>query len=144
MKLFVTSLVDPFFVDCIIVYQHPSTDSISKFHDIHGIQECFWWCYVHAFSAKNILVVVAVMISPSLIESSMFFFQIKLLIYCNRIYQIQMGQDITNANDVHPTNVLRCSMPTALSAENITAVVAATVVIINPSHVFYSQNHLHL
>ena len=55
-----------------------------------------------------------------------------------------MGQDITNANNVHPTNVLRCSMPTALSAENITAVVAATVVIINPSHVFYNQNYLHL
>ena len=35
-----------------------------------------------AFSAKNIPVVVAVMISPSLIESSMFFFQSKLLIYC--------------------------------------------------------------
>ena len=74
----------------------------------------------------------------------MFFFQIKLLIYCNRIYQIQMGQDITNANDVHATNALRCSISTALSAKNITAVVAATVVIINPSHVFYSQNHLHL
>ena len=36
-----------------------------------------------AFSAKNIPVVVAVIISPSLIESSMFFFQSKLLIYCN-------------------------------------------------------------
>ena len=35
-----------------------------------------------AFSAKNIPVVVTVMISPSLIESSMFFFQSKLLIYC--------------------------------------------------------------
>ena len=35
-----------------------------------------------AFSAKNILVVVVVMISPSLIESSMFFFKSKLLIYC--------------------------------------------------------------
>ena len=35
-----------------------------------------------AFSAKNIPVVVVVMISPSLIESSMFFFQSKLLIHC--------------------------------------------------------------
>ena len=34
-----------------------------------------------AFSAQNIPVVVAVMINPSLIESSMFFFQSKLLIY---------------------------------------------------------------
>ena len=33
------------------------------------------------FSAKNILVVLAVMISPSLVESSMVFFLIKLLIY---------------------------------------------------------------
>ena len=35
-----------------------------------------------AFNAKDIPVVVAVMISPSLIESSRFFFQSKLLIYC--------------------------------------------------------------
>ena len=36
------------------------------------------------FSPKNIPVVVAVLISPSLMESSMLFFQLKLLIYCIR------------------------------------------------------------
>ena len=72
-KMFVASLVDPFLVDCIILHQHSSTYSTGKFYDVHGIQRCLWRFYV--FSAKNILVVVAVMIIPSLIESSMFFFQ---------------------------------------------------------------------
>ena len=36
-KIFVVSLFDPFFVDCIVIPQHPSTDSTGKFHDIHGI-----------------------------------------------------------------------------------------------------------
>ena len=45
-------------------------------------REAFGGFTFAAFSAKNIPVVVAVMIRPSLIESSMFFFQLKLLIYC--------------------------------------------------------------
>ena len=42
------------------------------------------------FSAKNIPVAAAVMISPSLIESSKFFFQSKLLIYCKGFFHHQI------------------------------------------------------
>ena len=46
-KIFVASLIDPFFVDCTIFHQHSSTDSTGKFHDIHSIQRwllCFYVC----------------------------------------------------------------------------------------------------
>ena len=43
-----------------------------------------------AFSAKNILVAAAVIISPSLIESSTFVFQSKLLIYCKGFFHHQI------------------------------------------------------
>ena len=42
-----------------------------------------------AFSTKNIPVTVGVVISPTLIEPSMFFFQLKLLIYCIVFFHIK-------------------------------------------------------
>ena len=44
-------------------------------------RDAFGACTFADFSVKNILVVEVVMISPSLVESSMFFFQSKLLIF---------------------------------------------------------------
>ena len=41
-KIFVVSLFDPFFEDCIVLHQHPSTDSSGKLHDIHGNQGRLW------------------------------------------------------------------------------------------------------
>ena len=41
-NFFIVSFVDPFFVGYIIYHQFPSTDSTSKFYDIHGIQGCLW------------------------------------------------------------------------------------------------------
>ena len=66
------SLVDPFFVNSIVFHQHLSM----------AYRDAFGGFTFAAFDAKNIPVVVAIMISRSLIESSMFFFQSKLLIYC--------------------------------------------------------------
>ena len=81
-KNFVVSLVDPFFIDCVTFHEYPSTYSTAKFHDIHGIQGYLWRFTFTIFSTNNIPVVVVVMISPFLIESSMSFFQSKILIYC--------------------------------------------------------------
>ena len=62
-----------------IFHQYPFKYSTSKFHDNHSIQRCLCRFYVCCLSAKSIPVVVAVTI-PSLIESSLFLFQSKLLI----------------------------------------------------------------
>ena len=75
----VVLLVDPFFVDCIIFHQHLSTDSSASFTISMASRDAFGGFTLAAFSAKNIPVVVAVMISQSLMESSMFFFPSKLL-----------------------------------------------------------------
>ena len=40
IKCFVVSLFDPFFVDCIVLDKDTTHYSTSKFHDMHGIQEC--------------------------------------------------------------------------------------------------------
>ena len=72
------------------------------------------------FNVKNILVVGAVMISPPLIESSLFFFQSKLLIYCIesssdlKSYYIERGSK--HATAVNISNAFDCPTPTALSA----------------------------
>ena len=78
---------------------------------------------------------VAVIINPSLIESSMFFFKSKLLIYYIRFlyhqikknYIFQIGKDINHANDVDVNNALCCPTPAAFIAKNIPTVVEATV-----------------
>ena len=70
-----------------------------KFYNCHGkykpeLNEYFhmYRCQLNfamfcaAFSVKNIPITAAVMISPCLIESSTFFFQSKLLIYCIRFF----------------------------------------------------------
>ena len=97
-----------------------------------------------AFSAKNIPVVVAVMISLSLIESSMFFFQSKLVIYCIRFFIIRSknylfhaGKNIKYTNHVDVNNAPCCPTPTALRPKNITAAVAATVVMSSTSPIGY-------
>ena len=46
IKSFVVSLVDPFFIECIVLDKDATHYSTSKFHDIHSIQGCFWWFYV--------------------------------------------------------------------------------------------------
>ena len=79
-KIFVALLVNPFFVNCIIFHQYPSINYTSKFHNIQASRDAFGSFTFVSFSAKNILVVVAVMIVPSMIECSMFFFQSKLLV----------------------------------------------------------------
>ena len=37
MKFLVVTLVDPFFVDCIVLDKSTTYYSTSRFHDIHGI-----------------------------------------------------------------------------------------------------------
>ena len=48
-----------------------------------------------------------------------------------------MGEDITNAHVVDTSNAFCCSTPTILSAKNIPAVVAVTIVMISPSPMFF-------
>ena len=83
------------------------------FRDAFG---CFMFA---AFSVKNIPVVIAVMISPSLIESSMFFLQSKLLVYCigssSDLRSYYIGKDSKHATAVDIINVFGCPTPTALS-----------------------------
>ena len=100
------SFVDPFFVDFIILHQYPSTDSTVNFKENGGFTFA-------VFSARNITVVAAVMISPSLRESSTFLLQAELTIYCNRIYQFQMGKDIKIANVIDASNAFCFSTPTS-------------------------------
>ena len=75
------------------------------------------------------------MINPSLIELQCFFFQSKLRIYCIRFFNhiSHTGKDISYANDVDVNNALPYLMPNRLRPKNITAVVAATMVMIRPS-----------
>ena len=90
-----------------------------------------------AFSAKNVPVVVAVMISPTLIGSSIFFFQSKLLIYCIRFFlssdQKIAGKNIKDTNDVDVDNEPCCPTPSALGPKNSAAAVEVTVAISNLS-----------
>ena len=44
--MFVVALIDPFFVDCIVLDKDTTHYSTRKFHDIHGIQGPLWWFYV--------------------------------------------------------------------------------------------------
>ena len=48
-KIFVVSLVDPFFIDWVTFHEHPSTYSTAKFHDIHSIQGYLWRFYIYRF-----------------------------------------------------------------------------------------------
>ena len=50
IKFFDISLVDPFFVDCIVLGKSTTHYSTSKFHDIHGIQRRLWWFTFAVFS----------------------------------------------------------------------------------------------
>ena len=89
-----------------------------------------------AFSAKNIPVVAALMISPSLIESSIFFFQSKLLIYCKVFLSSDQkiaGKNIKDTNDVDVNNAPYCRTLNALRSKNITAAVEVAVVVSSPS-----------
>ena len=55
-----------------------------------------------------------------------------------------MGEDITNANVVDTSNAFCCSTPTTLSAKNIPAVVAVTIVMISHPQCFsYDQSCFH-
>ena len=90
-----------------------------------------------AFRPKNIVVVVAVMISPSLRESSMFF--LKLAIYCTGFLIIRSffhtGKDINHSNDVDINNAHCYPRSNVLRPKNIPVSVAATVVMSTPSPV---------
>ena len=51
IKFFVVSLVDPFFVDCIVFDKDTTNYPTSKFHDIHCIRDAFGGFTFAAFSA---------------------------------------------------------------------------------------------
>ena len=76
-----------FLLDCIIFHQHASTKSTSKFHDVHSIKGYLCRLYVCRLQCEK--AAATVMISPSLIESSMFFFQSKPVIYCKSFFIIR-------------------------------------------------------
>ena len=73
------------------------------------------------------------MINPSLIESSTFFFQSKLLIYCIRFFlssdqaSIDLKKDKKYTKDVDVSNAPCCPTPTVHSPKNILVSMAATV-----------------
>ena len=77
------TLIDPFFADCNIFYHYPSAYSTRKFHNVHGVQQCF--------GPKNILVVVAVM--PLLFffsnENYLFMYKVFLPSYLKDILSLQ-------------------------------------------------------
>ena len=78
----VASPVDPFFVDCIILDKDTTHYSISKFHDIHGIQRCLWWFYVCHLQYVEYSGRGGCFDQSVLDRIFNFFFQLKLLIYC--------------------------------------------------------------
>ena len=78
------------------------------------------------------------MINPSLIESSIFFFQSKLAIYYIGFFfqssdQKISGKNIKDTNDADVNNAPCCPTPNTLRPKNITAAVEVTVLISNPS-----------
>lgn len=76
--------VDPFLVECVIVYCYLCSYFTSKFDNIHGVQAL----HLLPFSTTSIPMVVVVMSNPSFIESSMLFSQSKLVIYVQDISTI--------------------------------------------------------
>ena len=89
-----------------------------------------------SYSPKNIPAVPMVMISPSLKESSMFFLQLKLLIYCIRFFIIRSKnhwQEHKDTNDVDVNNAPCCPAPNALRIKKSTAAAEVKVVINNLS-----------
>ena len=67
------SLVDPFAVDCIVFDKNTPTISPASFMISMASRDVFGGFTFAAFNTYNIPAVVAVMINPYLIESSMFF-----------------------------------------------------------------------
>lgn len=81
------SLIHPFYINCVIFYQYPSTHYTSKFHDLHD-NYCVASCgfTFSTVGAENIPVVVTVIIIQFLIESSMLF-SVKKIIQASFIYK---------------------------------------------------------
>ena len=81
-----------------------------------------------SFSAKNIPVVLAVMISLSLIESSMFFVPIKTTHLLYRVIirskAYYMGRCSRHATTADTSNAFGCSTFTALNAKNILVMIS--------------------
>ena len=78
------------------------------------------------------------MINLSLIESSIFFFQSKLDIYClvfSPSDQASLGlkKDKKNTKDVDVSNAPCCPTPTVLSPKNIPVAMAVRVIMSSPS-----------
>ena len=99
-----------------------------------------------AFNPENIPAALMVMISPSLIESSMFFLQWKLLVYSIRFFIIRLrnylshtGKDNNHTNDADVSNASCCPTTIAFRLKNILTVVVATVVMdSSPSPIGFS------
>ena len=81
-NFFFLSLVDPFFVNCIIFYSTPPQIPPGSFMISMASKDTFDGFTFAAFTVKNIPVIVAVIISPSLIESSTFFTNQSYSFYC--------------------------------------------------------------
>ena len=90
-----------------------------------------------AFSAKNIPVVAAIMISLSLIESSIYFFPIKTSHLLYKVFlssdQKIAGKNIKNTNDVDVNSAPCCPTPNALRPKNVTAASEVTAFMSSPS-----------
>ena len=88
-----------------------------------------------AFKPKNIPASSMVIINLSLKESSIVFFQLKLLIYSVRLFIIRSenylfhtDKDSNHSNDVDVSNALCCPTPIVVRLKNIQTVAVATVV----------------
>ena len=96
-----------------------------------------------AFNRKHPAVVVKVMTSPSLMESSTFFFLnqsysfhcIGFLIIGSKNYLFHTGKDNNHANNVDVNNALCCPTSIVLRPKNIPTVVEATVIMSSPSSI---------
>ena len=118
----VVSLVDPFFVDCIVLDKDTTHYSTNKFHNIHSIQRCFWPFYVcHLYYVEYSC--RGGCYDQSVFDRifNVFFFQSKLHIYCIRFflssdqkknYIFHIGEDIKLLCCIM---VLCCPTPAALS-----------------------------
>ena len=134
--IFVVSPVDPSFVECIIFHQHHSTDSTGKFHDIHGIQRCPWQFQFCRLQCEKYSGGCGSYDQSILNGVFNVFLPIKTTRLLYKVFlssDLKKGKDIKYTNDVDVSNAPCCPRPTVLNPKNISAAVAATVVMSNPS-----------
>ena len=91
-----------------------------------------------AFSSKKIPVVVTVIIKPSLIECSMFFFPIKVThllyrVFYHKVDSLDLKKDKNYTKDVDVSNASCCPTPTVINPKNIPLDMATTVLVSDQS-----------